>query len=519
MNRAVGQSSSVAAHPSRVARRKIRSRFLAWVGSCRRRCPRVGKTPAALGGGNDAAEGRALVRWTSRGDRRRARIAAPAASRRDRRRAFPVPATPRASRIRRSRIPSPCAFTITRAPTRRRRSAAHATPSQASRRSRPEHGCRSLRRPGGDDRARERKEPAQAIHDPAPHPSQLRRRKAARRADLDESGGRDRSRGGTQSSRAGRPSSARRPIRETPTRKPSRDSERARRGAVGQGEAREGRLNAPVNVTRGTEEQTFPLTKCDGSALPRAVEEMSILVRPGSAAKPAAPIAGAQAKTESGTTKADELAPGIRKIDERLVQRLQLVIDHFAKPAASPDGDSPHAAAKPKIFVVSGYRPTSKSFHAIGRAIDFRLDGVENTDLVAFCKTLPDTGCGFYPEQLLHSPRRPRFRRGPRLVDRRERPRREARLPRLLAAAAEGRRGSGQAAREARRAAAAPAARSGQAGRRREAHGEVPPAGARRLRHAKARRPVTNGAQAARWRFRWVGFSRWRKIPRSRCSL
>jgi hypothetical protein len=63
------------------------------------------------------------------------------------------------------------------------------------------------------------------------------------------------------------------------------------------------------------------------------------------------------------------------------------MIDHFAKPAATP-----------KIFVVSGYRPTSQgSFHAMGRAIDFRFDGVENTDLVAFCKTLPDTGCGFYP--------------------------------------------------------------------------------------------------------------------------
>ena len=63
------------------------------------------------------------------------------------------------------------------------------------------------------------------------------------------------------------------------------------------------------------------------------------------------------------------------------------MIDHFAK-----------ADATPKMFVVSGFRPTSKgSFHAIGRAIDFRVDGVENTDLVAFCKTLPDTGCGFYP--------------------------------------------------------------------------------------------------------------------------
>jgi hypothetical protein len=120
---------------------------------------------------------------------------------------------------------------------------------------------------------------------------------------------------------------------------------------------------------------------------------MSILVRPGTAAKPAAPVAEPKAKAaEASVTKDDELAPGIRKIDGRLVERLQLVVDHFAKSAT--DGER----ATPKIFVVSGYRPSSKgSFHAIGRAIDFKLDGVENTDLVAFCKTLPDTGCGFYP--------------------------------------------------------------------------------------------------------------------------
>jgi hypothetical protein len=144
-------------------------------------------------------------------------------------------------------------------------------------------------------------------------------------------------------------------------------------------------LHAPVSVTRGTEEETFALTRCDGSVAPNAVEEMSILVRPESAAKPASPISPALAKT--ARARDEELAPGIKKVDGRLLERLELVVDHFAK-----------ADATPKIFVVSGYRPMSKgSFHAIGRAIDFRLDGAQNTDLVAFCKTLPDTGCGFYP--------------------------------------------------------------------------------------------------------------------------
>jgi hypothetical protein len=144
-------------------------------------------------------------------------------------------------------------------------------------------------------------------------------------------------------------------------------------------------LHAPVSVTRGEEEESFSLTKCDGSAAPLAIEEMSVLARPGSAAKPTDPLAELAAKADK--KDADELAPGIRRLDGRLVERLQLMIDHFAKP-----GDVP------RMFVVSGYRPTSKgSFHAIGRAIDFRIEGVENTDLVAYCKTLDDTGCGFYP--------------------------------------------------------------------------------------------------------------------------
>jgi hypothetical protein len=29
--------------------------------------------------------------------------------------------------------------------------------------------------------------------------------------------------------------------------------------------------------------------------------------------------------------------------------------------------------------------------------MDFRIEGVKNEDVVAFCKTLDDTGCGYYP--------------------------------------------------------------------------------------------------------------------------
>ena len=50
------------------------------------------------------------------------------------------------------------------------------------------------------------------------------------------------------------------------------------------------------------------------------------------------------------------------------------------------------------MHVISGVRPNSVgSFHATAQAIDFRVDGVRNEVLVDFCKTLPDTGCGYYP--------------------------------------------------------------------------------------------------------------------------
>ena len=50
---------------------------------------------------------------------------------------------------------------------------------------------------------------------------------------------------------------------------------------------------------------------------------------------------------------------------------------------------------------MSGYRPRSSgSYHQSGRALDFRIEGVTNEALVAFCKTMPDTGCGYYPNSL-----------------------------------------------------------------------------------------------------------------------
>jgi hypothetical protein len=80
-------------------------------------------------------------------------------------------------------------------------------------------------------------------------------------------------------------------------------------------------------------------------------------------------------------------APSGHRLDAELVEKLELAVDHFRR-----------AGGSARIVLVSGYRPRSGgTYHSSGRALDFRIEGVDDEALVAFCKTLPDTGCGYYP--------------------------------------------------------------------------------------------------------------------------
>jgi len=136
-----------------------------------------------------------------------------------------------------------------------------------------------------------------------------------------------------------------------------------------------------VEVVAGPESATFALARCDGRPSPRAIDRLSILARPGGTPRPRQTLAALARKA------GPELAPGIRRVDARLVARLEAVVDHFRKPGETP-----------RVLLVSGYRPRSSgSYHQAGRALDFRVDGVTDEALVAFCRTLPDTGCGYYP--------------------------------------------------------------------------------------------------------------------------
>jgi uncharacterized protein YcbK (DUF882 family) len=87
-------------------------------------------------------------------------------------------------------------------------------------------------------------------------------------------------------------------------------------------------------------------------------------------------------RSPSGTTHA---------IEPRLMSLLGVVSDHFAGR---------------KLEIISGFRPfttkqyTPHSRHNHGRAVDFRVIGVPNEVVRDFCRTLQNTGCGYYPNSV-----------------------------------------------------------------------------------------------------------------------
>jgi len=125
----------------------------------------------------------------------------------------------------------------------------------------------------------------------------------------------------------------------------------------------------------GLEAVTMALVDCKDVPRGEARAELSVLARPFGSNRPA--------KVMTPAKDATEISPGIKVLDEGLVARLASIAKKFPKQT---------------ITVVSGYRPQSKgSQHQSGKALDIRVTGVSNEDLVTFCKTLTDTGCGYYP--------------------------------------------------------------------------------------------------------------------------
>jgi hypothetical protein len=143
-----------------------------------------------------------------------------------------------------------------------------------------------------------------------------------------------------------------------------------------------------ITVDRGgLETESFPLVDCLGAPTTQALAHLSILARPWAIARPdlskAKPKARSGKDTRAPEARSDEIAAGVRQLDPGLVTRVAAISAKFPGKG---------------ISLVSGYRPQSRgSLHQTARAIDLRVSGVDNADLAAFCRTLPDTGCGFYP--------------------------------------------------------------------------------------------------------------------------
>ena len=149
-----------------------------------------------------------------------------------------------------------------------------------------------------------------------------------------------------------------------------------------------------ISVDRnGLENETFALLDCKGKPLDAAREKLSVLARPWGTPRPVIeppkktkkPAKHASSKDKPGENVAEsaEIAPNVRLLDPGLLTRIDSIAKHFP---------GKH------ISVVSGYRPRSRgSLHQSARAIDLRVTGVSNEEVVAFCKTITDTGCGYYP--------------------------------------------------------------------------------------------------------------------------
>jgi hypothetical protein len=147
----------------------------------------------------------------------------------------------------------------------------------------------------------------------------------------------------------------------------------------------------------GREREVFVPLHCDGSVPDDALEILSQLARPPGVSRP-----DGLPDEPQGDGKPGEWVPGVRLLHPRLLWVLHRL-----------------AQANPwkGIYIYSGYRPSEEpltegshvSQHALGRALDMRVEGLSNEELLAACWDLPDVFCGYYPNHdFVHVDVRPR---------------------------------------------------------------------------------------------------------------
>lgn len=138
----------------------------------------------------------------------------------------------------------------------------------------------------------------------------------------------------------------------------------------------------PIVVTSwGSDYDRLTLLDCDGNIDVDALDRISALARIAGLKRPELPLPNEPAPSSDWP---DEWVPGVRLLHPRLLWILQRVNEAFPK----------HT-----VHILSGYRRDAResSPHRSGRALDLSVHGVPKEQLFAFCMSLPDVGCGYYP--------------------------------------------------------------------------------------------------------------------------
>jgi hypothetical protein len=133
----------------------------------------------------------------------------------------------------------------------------------------------------------------------------------------------------------------------------------------------------------GGDKLRIALLDCEGDISVQALDQLSVLGRQPGTPAPRLPLPMVPA---SETQASGEWVDGVRLFHPRLVWLLQQIALTF--PSRS-------------ILIYSGYRRDARSTsrHLRGRAVDIAVKGVAKERLFVFCRSLRDTGCGYYPNQ------------------------------------------------------------------------------------------------------------------------
>jgi hypothetical protein len=131
----------------------------------------------------------------------------------------------------------------------------------------------------------------------------------------------------------------------------------------------------------GSDYDRLPLVDCDGSIAPFALDRISVLARVPGTANPGLPL---PADPTPSAEWPEEWVDGVLLLHPRLLWLTQRIGEAFPRRT---------------IQILSGYRRDARltSPHRRGRALDIRVTGVDNETLFAYCRSLKDVGCGYYP--------------------------------------------------------------------------------------------------------------------------